>query len=165
MSYIDQKMCEDCDREIEDHERLCAPCELKRLRLEVKDLRELVSVTHQPPAPPSGPPRFIPTMEQVLEGLKALEAILLRQRDAVQGGYSGKTESGWSFVEASVMVQPEEFDRLFAAVGIVPDKIQDLGSCEDCVHKNSGAWLQPCCSCKFPRHTNFVPSSRVRKKL
>ncbi len=119
------------------------------------------------------PERVVPTLEQIRKGLHTLADILQKLRWDDQGGYVGRTDGKWNFVSTSLpQTTPEELDALFAAVGLVPDEIEALGTCAQCMHaveSPAGHWHEqgyagPCSPCKRPRMSNFVPRTALTKK-
>jgi len=96
-----------------------------------------------------------------------LRQALGRERDERQGGYHNM--KGGEFTERLVVrFEKEDVARLFAAVGIVPDPIVPLGSCDDCANADEGGeprgWDQPCSSCSHPKMVNFVPLTALMRK-
>lgn len=100
-------------------------------------------------------------------GIVALREILTDLRWDDQGGYvSYEGDGKWSFVSCGLgQATPEQLNAMFDLVGVVPDVIVPLGSCEDCKHArqtDDGEWTEqgwhgPCSPCKRPRMSNFVP--------
>lgn len=110
---------------------------------------------------------------RLVELLEALRAVLRRQRDDDQGGYSSFGRDGkWHFISSALGgIEPDEMAALFELAGIEPDAIVSKGSCGDCGHavKKNGRWSErgwepPCVSCKRPRMSNFVPRKSLVKK-
>lgn len=96
-----------------------------------------------------------------MDGITALRNVLLRLRSEKQDGYPSLYKGKWSFVTTGLpQTTPEELDALFELAGIVPDEIEPLGSCKDCMYAKNGhsrGWDRPCSSCAHPRMTNFKP--------
>jgi hypothetical protein len=110
---------------------------------------------------------------ELVEGVKALRAVLRRMRWDGQGGYVGYEGNGrWSFISTGLgQVTPEELNALFRLAGIEPDEIVSLGDCSKCangevVHgrRQERGYREPCLTCKRPRMSNFVPLERVKRK-
>lgn len=103
-------------------------------------------------------------------GFAVLRAVLRRKRLDDQGGYPDVRDGKFTgFVSTSLpQVTPEELDALFALAGVVPDAIVPLGDCDDCVSGNAAGgdlgWAEPCCSCKRPKMTNFVPLAALTRR-
>ena len=97
----------------------------------------------------------------VKRGIAALREILKQLRWDDQGGYPSYAGNGrWLFATTSLpQTTPEQLNALFAMVGIVPDKIESLGSCQECAHSIGGherGYVRPCLDCKRPKMSNFV---------
>jgi hypothetical protein len=109
------------------------------------------------------------TAEAIHPGMKALREILRGMRLHDQGGYTdvgkdGKFAGHAGFISSGIgQATPEQLDALFDLAGIVPDAIEPLGSCRECVWGDARGgdlgWGAPCAGCCRPKMTNFVALS------
>lgn len=88
--------------------------------------------------------------------LAVLRRVLLRARWDHQGGFPGYQGGGrWLFVSAGLpQASPQEWNALLELAGIVPDKIEPLGSCSTCRFSINGrerGYDAPCAACQRPR--------------
>lgn len=100
-------------------------------------------------------------------GIAAIRRVLKEMRNDDQDGYSSYGGDGkWHF--ASVLIgqfTPEELNDLFDLVGLVPDKIESLGTCSTCIHAKEawdGRFVEQgyqgaCHTCKRPKMHNWRP--------
>lgn len=93
-------------------------------------------------------------------------AAIRAQRDDEQDGYHDVKHG--RFVQAQHLVlAPEDASVLAEFAGIVPDAIQVLGDCGDCVygdaHGGDMGWNGPCCSCSRPKMPHFVPLASLSR--
>jgi hypothetical protein len=106
------------------------------------------------PQPPTPEPGEHP-------GITALREVLWSMRWHDQGGYCSYLGDGkWGFVTSGLpQTTPEQLNAMMALVGIIPDRIESVGSCAECAHflEHRGGRWGPCGSCKKPRNGNFEP--------
>lgn len=106
-------------------------------------------------------------------GIAVIRRLLQQMRSDSQGGYfSYQGDGKWSFAGTSLgYVNPKDLNILFDLVGIVPDKIESLGSCSTCRHAkelpdgkivDQGYASKACSSCKRPKMHNWKPRYSTR---
>ena len=97
------------------------------------------------------------------EGLEVLRRVLLRLRWDNQGGFPSLRHDltfGESGTIGLPQATPKEIEVLMGLAGIVPDRIESLGSCRTCKWSDNGnerGYSVPCVSCKRPRMTLWEP--------
>lgn len=108
-------------------------------------------------APPIPKPPTTTLFDSSTEKLKVLQRVLLRMRAGGQGGFqSYKGDGQWTFLSTALpQTTPDELNALLELAGIVPDRIEPVGSCKDCRHSDnerSQGYKTPCVFCKTPFH-------------
>lgn len=95
-----------------------------------------------------------------------LRQAFVAQRDAAQDGYHNVKDG--KFLERHVFqvrLSAKEADLIAEFVGVVPDGIQVLGDCAECVFGDARGgdlgWSRPCSNCSRPKMTHFVPLAEV----
>lgn len=112
--------------------------------------------------------KLILNQDELAAGLIVLREHLRKMRWDDQGGYVGWENGKWNFISTSMaQISSENLSALFKFAGIEPDEIEPKGQCIDCKHSINGrekGYEQPCSSCSRPYHSNFVPTTKVKKK-
>lgn len=124
-----------------------------------------------PHKPKLAPPlsRKPSTDSEVREARDVIRKALVDMRWDQQGGYSGLYKGNWNFISSGIgNFTPDQLDILFAFAGVTADEIEPVGACKDCANADEyggeRGYVEPCCSCTRPFHSNFVPMAKVRKR-